>query len=121
VPQDINQDSSAMSTLSGGMSPKLDKPPSPQAEKTTPDSLKPSSPKDAQGSLGTGGALTSPTCSSLDQDPADASSVLGPIKSPRTYPQAPSLMDSEPLVDLNVEKARLRHSLRRFRDNVHRS
>jgi hypothetical protein len=61
VPQDINQDSSAKSTLVGGVSPKVDKPLNPHDENTALDSPKPSSPKGTQGSPGVGGALTSPT------------------------------------------------------------
>jgi hypothetical protein len=62
VPQDINPDSSAKSALVDGESPKVDKPLSPQAERTTPEPTKPSSTKDARGSPSDGGAPTSPTC-----------------------------------------------------------
>jgi hypothetical protein len=56
VPQDINLDPSMKSAPAGGESLKVDKPLSPQAERNALDSSKPSSPKDAQGSPGAGGA-----------------------------------------------------------------
>jgi hypothetical protein len=68
VPQDINPDPSAKSAPAGGESPKVDKPPRPQAERTMPNSPKPSSPKDARGPLGSGGALTSPIHAAPGQD-----------------------------------------------------
>jgi hypothetical protein len=89
VPRDINQDSSTKNTLAGGEFPKVDKPLSPQAEKIKPDSPKPSSPKDVQGSPGAGGAPTSPIRVTPDQDPADASSVPGPTESPRMSHPSP--------------------------------
>jgi hypothetical protein len=89
VPWDINQDSAAKSTPIGDESPKVDNPLSPQDGKTTPDSSKPSSPKGVQGSLGAGGALTSPTHGASDQDPVDTSSVPGPNESPRMSSPTP--------------------------------
>jgi hypothetical protein len=86
VRQDINQDSSTKSTPTGGESPKVDKPLSPQAERTAPDSLKPLSPKGVPGSPGAGGAPISPTCAAPDQDPVDASLVPGPTESPEASP-----------------------------------
>jgi hypothetical protein len=83
VPQDINQDSLAKSTPTDGESPKVDKPSSSQAEKTTPDSLKPSNPKGPQGSPGVGGAPTAPTHAAPDHGPAGASLVPGPTETPR--------------------------------------
>jgi hypothetical protein len=109
------------STLAGDESSKVNKPPSPQAERTAPNSLKPSSPKGVQGSPGAGGALTSPTRVTPDQDPMDASSVPGPTESPEHHSRALSLMDLELSVDLNVVRAHPRHNPRRFHDNVHRS
>jgi hypothetical protein len=41
VPQDINPDSAVKSASVNGESSKVDKPPIPQAERTTPDPLKP--------------------------------------------------------------------------------
>jgi hypothetical protein len=89
VPQDINQDSTAKSTPAGDESPKVDKPSSPQAGKIMPDSPMPSSPKGVQGSPDAGGAPTSPTHATPDQDPTNTSSVPGPTESPRTPPPSP--------------------------------
>jgi hypothetical protein len=47
---------------------------------------KPLSPKDAQGSSGTGGALPSPTCDASGHNPAGASSGLETVESPKTSP-----------------------------------
>jgi hypothetical protein len=78
-----------MSTLASGESLKVDKPLSLEAEKTVPDSLKPSSPKGVQGSPSASGALTSLTCAAPDHDPTGASSVSGPTESPRMFPPSP--------------------------------
>jgi hypothetical protein len=78
-----------MSTPAGEVSPKVDKPPSPQTEKTMPDALKPSNPNGAQGYPGAGSAPTSPTHATLDHDLVGASSVMGPAKSPRVSPPSP--------------------------------
>jgi hypothetical protein len=99
----------------------VDKPPSPQNERTTPDSLKPSSPKGAQGSPSAGGASNSPTHTTLDQDPTGASSVLEPTESHRASPPTPGLMDLGQLVGLSEVRARPHHSLNRFHDNVNGS
>jgi hypothetical protein len=99
----------------------VDKPPSPQAEKATLDSLKPSNPKGVRGSPGAGGALTSPTHAAPDHDPTGASSVLGPTESPRASPLSPGLKDSGPPMGLNVGRAHPGHNLRRFHDSVHGS
>jgi hypothetical protein len=85
----VPQDSSVKSTPAGGESPKVAKPRSPQAEKTALDSLKPCSPKGAQGSPCAGGAPTSPTRVAPDHDPVGDSSVLGPTESPRASPPSP--------------------------------
>jgi hypothetical protein len=77
------------STPAGGESPKVYKPPSHQAERTALDSLKPSNPKGAQGSPSAGGALTSPTRATPDQNPVDACLVPGPNESPRASPSSP--------------------------------
>jgi hypothetical protein len=89
VPLDINLDPSMKSALADSESPKVDKPPSPQAERTMPDSPKPSSPKGAQGSPSVDGALTSPNRTALDKDPTGACLVPGPTKSPRASPPSP--------------------------------
>jgi hypothetical protein len=67
----------------------VNKPTSPQAERTTPDSPKPSSPKGAHGSPGAGSAPTSLTHAALGQDPARTSSGLEPVESPRASPPSP--------------------------------
>jgi hypothetical protein len=80
VPQDINLDASTQDTRTGGESPKVDKPPTPGAEKTTPKSLKPPSPSGVQGSPGAGGALSPPLKAALSpksasQRPAESPQV----------------------------------------------
>jgi hypothetical protein len=119
VPQDINQDSFTKSTPAGGESPKVEKPSSPQAERTTPDSLKPSRPKGVQGSPGASGTLTSSTHDTqliILRVPPRCRDQPSP---PEHLPQALGLMDSGPLVGHSVVRAHLCHILRRFRDNVH--
>jgi hypothetical protein len=119
VPQDINQDSFMKSTPAGGESPKVEKPSSPQAERMMPDSLKPSRPKGVQGSPGASGTPTSPTHYAqmiILRVPPRCQDQPSP---PEHLPQAPGLMDSGPLVGHNMVRAHLRHSLRRFHDNVH--
>jgi hypothetical protein len=88
VPQDINPDSSVKSAPTGGESLKVDKPPSPQAERTTPDTLKQSNLKGVRGSPSAGGAPTSPSRVAPIQDPADTSSMSEPIESSRTSPSS---------------------------------
>jgi hypothetical protein len=61
VPKDFNLVPSAKSVPVGSESPKVDKPPSPQTEKTTPEPLKPLSPTGAQSPVGAGGTPTTPT------------------------------------------------------------
>jgi hypothetical protein len=61
VPQNIDQVTSAKSVPEGGESPKVDKLPSLQAEKTMPESMKPLSPKDARGPVNVDDAPTSST------------------------------------------------------------
>jgi hypothetical protein len=58
-------------------------------KKIMPDSLKPSSQKGAQVSLGAGGVPMSPIHAAPDHDPAGASSMLGPTESPRASPPSP--------------------------------
>jgi hypothetical protein len=69
VPRDINLDSSVKSAPVGGESPKVDKPPRPQVEKTVPEPPKPPSQKDARGSPGVGGAPPSPTRAASSHNP----------------------------------------------------
>jgi hypothetical protein len=89
VPQDINVGPSMKSAPADSKSPKVDKPPSPQAERIAPDSLKPSSPKGAHGSPGAGNALTCPTHGSPNLDPTSTPSVQKPSESPRASPPSP--------------------------------
>jgi hypothetical protein len=89
VPQDINLNPSVKSSPTNSEFLKVDKPPSPLPERTAPDSLKPSSQKGEQGPPGAGGASSSPTYTTLGQDPAGASSVLEPTESPRASPPSP--------------------------------
>jgi hypothetical protein len=119
VPQDINSNPSVKSALAGGETQKVDKPLSPQAERTAPDSLKPSSPKGARGSPSADGAVTSPTRVASCPDPADTSSVPEPTKSPEHLPQALGLMDSGLLVSLSMVRAHLCYSLGRFCNSAH--
>jgi hypothetical protein len=77
------------SAPAGGESPKVDKPLNPHTERTAPDSPKPSSPKDVQGSPGACGALTSSTHATLSQDAASTSSGPEPAESPRASPPSP--------------------------------
>jgi hypothetical protein len=86
VPRDINLDSSAKSSTVGGESPKVDKPRSPQAEKTALEPLRPPSPKDVQHSSHTGGALPSATHAASGHNPTCASTGLEPTESPEAYP-----------------------------------
>jgi hypothetical protein len=89
VPQDINLDPFAKSASIGGVSPKVDKPSSPQDKRTVLDSQKLSSPKSVSGSPGAGGAPTSPICAASGQDPVGISSVLEQTKSPKASPPSP--------------------------------
>jgi hypothetical protein len=98
-----------------------DKPSSPQAERTTPDSPKPSSPKGVQGSLGAGGASTSLAYAAPDQGPAGTSSGLEPAEPPRASPQAPSPMDMGLLVGLSTARAHPCHNMRNLHNGVHGS
>jgi hypothetical protein len=89
VPRDINTNSSAKSAPVSNKSPKVDKPPSPQTEKTTPESLKPPSSKSARGSPGTGGAPSSPTCATSGHNAVGTSSGPGPDEFPKASPLSP--------------------------------
>jgi hypothetical protein len=89
VPWDINPDSSGKSALVSGESRKVDKPPSPQAEKIVPEPSKPPSPKDVQGSPVTRGAPPSPTRATSGHYSAGASSGPEPAESPKASPPGP--------------------------------
>jgi hypothetical protein len=81
--KDFSPDSATKSAPIGNESPKVDKPPSPQVERTVPDPPKPSSPKDARGFPGAGSALTSPSRAASGQDPAESPGACPP--SPQSY------------------------------------
>jgi hypothetical protein len=106
------------SASADGESPKVNKPTSPQAKRTTPDSPKPSSPKGAHGSPGAGSAPTSLTHAAPGQDLARTSSGLEPAESPRASPQALSPMDSGLLVGLSMVRVHPCHNLRNLHNNV---
>jgi hypothetical protein len=89
IPQDINLDPSTKCAPTGDESPKVGKPPSPQAERTVIDPPKLSSPKSERRSPGAGGAPTSPTHATLGQDPKGTSSGPEPAESPRASPPSP--------------------------------
>jgi hypothetical protein len=89
VPQDINPISSAMRVPVGGESPKVDKPLSPQAEKTTPEPLKPLSPTGAQSPISAGGTPTSPTHVASGHDDAHNSPRSERAKRPEMAPLSP--------------------------------
>jgi hypothetical protein len=82
VPQDINPNPSAKSAPVSSEPQKVDKPLSPQAEKTKAESLKPPSPEGSQGSSGAGGAPYPLTCATLGHNPAGTPSGPEPAKSP---------------------------------------
>jgi hypothetical protein len=67
----------------------VDEPPSPQTKRTTPDSLKPSSPKGARDSPGADGAPNSLTHAAPGKDPVGASLVPKPNESPSASPPSP--------------------------------
>jgi hypothetical protein len=89
VLQDINPNSSAKSASVDSESPKVDKPLSPPAEKTALEPPKPPSPKDAQGSLGAGGAPPSSARATSGQNPTGSPSGSEPAKSSEASPPSP--------------------------------
>jgi hypothetical protein len=89
VPRDINLDSSTKGISISSESPKVDKPPSPQAEKTMPEPLKPPSPKDARGSPSTGDAPPSPTRAASGHNPTGTYSNPKTVESPVASPSSP--------------------------------
>jgi hypothetical protein len=72
-----------------GGSPKVDKPLSPQAEKSVSESLKPPSPKGVQNSIGAEGAPTSPTHATLSHDAAGTSPRPEQAEFPKASPPSP--------------------------------
>jgi hypothetical protein len=89
VPRDINLDSSAKSSPVDDESPKVDKPPRPQAEKTVPEPPKPPSQKDARGSPGVGGAPPSPTRAASSHNPRGYFLKPGANRFPKASPLSP--------------------------------
>jgi hypothetical protein len=105
------------STLAGGKFPKVGKPLSPQAEKIEPDSPKPKR------------CARLPwcrRCSDFSNPCRSGSGPCGRLLSAGTN-RVPQNVSPKPLVSWTqshrwiMVKARLRHSLRRFRDSVHGS
>jgi hypothetical protein len=89
VPQDINPDSSTKSVPTSGESPKTNKPPTPNTEKTVLGSSKPPSLGGTQNSPGAGGAPSSFAQSAPSPSPTGASSSSKMAKSPKTSPPSP--------------------------------
>jgi hypothetical protein len=89
IPQDIDPVSSVKGVPTGGESPKVDKPPSPQAEKSAPESPKPSSPGNAQGPTGTEDTLTSSFHATLSHNTVNISQMVDPTEMPDVIPLSP--------------------------------
>jgi hypothetical protein len=68
---------------------KVDKPPSPQAEKSTPEPLKPPSAKGVSNPAGAKSAPTSLTQATLSHDAAGTSPRLEPDEFPEVTPPSP--------------------------------
>jgi hypothetical protein len=107
VPQDMNPVSVEKSVPAGSEPPKVDKPQSPQAEKTTSEPPKPPSPKGVQGPINTEGASTSPTHVASSRDAASNSPRAIPTEFPEMSPPSRGPMDLGLPVDRNQAKARL--------------
>jgi hypothetical protein len=87
VPQDMNPIPSAKSVPVSDESVKVDNPPSPQVEKTTPEPSKPLSSTGAQGPIAAGGGTpTSPIHTAPGQDAADNSPRLQSAARPEMPP-----------------------------------
>jgi hypothetical protein len=89
VPEDINPEPSTKGALAGGKSPKVDKPLSPQAERTMPDSSKPPSPKGVPNPAGAESAPTSPPYAASSHDAAGASPRPEPVDFSEEPPLSP--------------------------------
>jgi hypothetical protein len=89
IPQDINLVSSTKSVPIGSESSKVDKPSSPQAEKTTLEPSKPPSPGGTQSPADVDGALTSPTHAALSRNARNSSPMLDPTERPERSPPSP--------------------------------
>jgi hypothetical protein len=97
----------------------VDKPPSPQPERTAPDPLKSSSPKDARGSPGAGDAPTSPSHAALGRDPVGISLRPKTVESPRACPPSPQSYGLGVPVGISMVRARMCLSRRKHRGNLH--
>jgi hypothetical protein len=121
VPQDINLDPSLKSASASDKSPKVDKPPSPQVERTALDSPKTSSPKVCKA------PLVVAVLRHLQPVPPRARTLWVPLQcrnqmsTPEHLPQAPGLMDSGLPVGLSIVRGLLGRSLRRIHDKIHGS
>jgi hypothetical protein len=89
VPWDINPDSSAQDVWASGESPKVDKPPTPNTEKTAPKPTQPLSPGGAQSSSSASGALSPSAKAGPSPNSIGASPGLKPAKSSKTSPPSP--------------------------------
>jgi hypothetical protein len=89
IPQDIDPVSSIKGVPTGSRSPKVDRHPSAQAEKTTQESLKPLSPSNAQGPTSTEGTLTSPFHATPSHDTMNISLRSEPTAMPKMIPSSP--------------------------------
>jgi hypothetical protein len=89
IPQDIDPVSSMKGAPTGGESLKVDKPPSPQAEKSAPESLKPPSPSNEQGSTGTEGTPTSSFHGTPSHDTMNISQRSELTETPEVIPPSP--------------------------------
>jgi hypothetical protein len=88
-PRILTQIPSAKSAPDSGESPKVDKPPSLQAEKTTPKPMKPPSPEAAQGPVNIEDVPTSPTPFTSSYDTTLDSLRSESIEHPKMSPQSP--------------------------------
>jgi hypothetical protein len=88
IPQDIDPVSSVKGVPTGGESPKVEKPLSPQAKKSAPESPKAPSPKNAQGPTGAEGILTSSFHATPSHD-TNTSRRLDPTEMPKVTPPSP--------------------------------
>jgi hypothetical protein len=88
VPQDIHSTSHAKETFVESESPKVDKPPSPSARKSTPDMSKALGPEDMEDPTSTKGIPTSPSDASLCRDAAHQSPRTEPTKHPEASSQS---------------------------------
>jgi hypothetical protein len=89
IPRDINSDSSVKGAPTDSESPKVDKPPSPLAEKPVLEPSKPSSPESVQGPSGAVDTLTSPSRATSSHDTTNISPRPEPTETPEVFPPSP--------------------------------